>query len=336
LCAAAISGCSDRSTDGATAPAVADPVVVRGEAMYVERIAPPPDAQLEISLINASLADSADAVVASLRIEGVGAPPMPFEMSIDPGKLDPRMSYSLRATLRDGSGRLHFTGDAHHPVVPGEAAPVVIRMKRVTEAGTASTHRSDAVGEAAAPTRSTTSRYRCGDRIVDAEIVDEAVILRYDDVERALPRGRSASGARYAQDGDEFWTRGDGAMLTLGGERADCTISTETTPWEDAAARDVSVRVVGNEPGWLAEIGTGARPSLRLVLDYGERELSFDATTPLDGAAGFRADHDGMVAELRLIEEACEDPMSGERHPLRATLAIDNRTYVGCGRRLVD
>lgn len=334
LCVAAMGGCTDSSTGGASAPKhSADPVVMRGEAMYFERIAPPVNAQLQVSLINASLADSPDAIIATALVDQAGAPPIPFELSVDRSALDPRMRYALRASLRDGDGRLWFTSDENHAIAPDDAKPVSIRMKMV--ANDQSEPDRDAVGEAApAITSPSSTRFRCGDRIVDTTFADEAVSLRYDDVERVLPRARSASGARYAQDGDEFWTRGEGAILTLSGERSDCVASNETTPWEDAKARGVSIRVVGSEPGWLAEIGSGESRNLRLLLDQGERELLFDAIASIDGAAGVRAEHEGVVAELRLFDEACEDPMSGQAFALRAELTVDGKAYSGCGRRL--
>jgi uncharacterized membrane protein len=73
---------------------------------------------------------------------------------------------------------------------------------------------------------------------------------------------------------------------------------------------------------------------MHLMLDYGEREVSFAASTPMRDNAGFRAEGDGVVAELRLVPEPCEDPMSGESFPLRADLDVDGKTYTGCGRRL--
>jgi hypothetical protein len=35
----------------------------------------------------------------------------------------------------------------------------------------------------------------------------------------------------------------------------------------------VAFRAVGQEPGWVAEVDTGERPSMRVSLDHGQRQL---------------------------------------------------------------
>jgi putative lipoprotein len=338
-CSIVLAGCSGPPDASEPAPPASpqDALVIRGEAIYFERIAPPANAQLQVSLIDASLADTAQASVATAMVDNAGPPPIPFQLAAAKGTVDPSRRYSLRASLRDAEGRLWFTSDESHPVTPGDPGPVTIRMKFVAIADAAPASGpagNDQASVTAVANATATTRYRCGDRLLDVEMTDDSVILRYGENEKRLPRARSASGSRYAQDGDEFWSRSGRAMLTLAGEQSDCEASDEVTPWEEAKARGVVVRVVGNEPGWLAEIGAGATPAMHLMLDYGEREVSFAASTPMRDNAGFRAEGDGVVAELRLVPEPCEDPMSGESFPLRADLDVDGKTYTGCGRRL--
>lgn len=332
-----IAGCADSAPDGAAPlPVPSDAVVIRGEAMYFERIATPPDARLDVSLVNRSLADSPDAMVSTTTVVLTGAPPFAFELAVDPAALDPRTHYSVRVSLRDGEDRVWFTGEGNHSAAPGDPAPLTIRMKRVAADDPGPAAESAAGEGAVAPAYPIAARYRCGDRLVDATFTADAVTLGYDGIERQLPIARSASGARYAQDGDEFWSKGDGAMLTLAGERSQCATSDETTPWEEAKARGMTFRATGNEPGWLAEVGSGRTPTMRLLLDHGERELVFDVVRRLKGGAGFQGESDGVVAELRLIEADCVDTMSGESFPVRVELRAGDVDYRGCGRRLAE
>jgi uncharacterized lipoprotein YbaY/uncharacterized membrane protein len=325
-----IAGCSG-PTEPQSTPESPAMVSIRGEAVYRERIAPPAGARLEISLVNTRLADTPDAVVARHVVENVGSPPIPFELAVDPSKLDGRMSYSIAAVLRDVDDKAWFVTDTQNPVVPGQAEPLTLNLIRVGQSPAASVAQVDATASAQAKVR-----YRCGDRIVDAEFADDQAILRYDDEERALPIAMSGSGARYAQDGIEFWSKGNEATLRIGEERSDCAPSDEITPWEAAQARGVRFRAIGNEPGWLVELDAGESPAMTLTLDNGERELAFERTTPIDGANGYRGEHDGTSAELRLTETDCEDPMSGERFPVRAQLRVGDREYTGCGRHLAE
>jgi heat shock protein HslJ len=50
----------------------------------------------------------------------------------------------------------------------------------------------------------------------------ETIELTAGDMTRVLTLERSASGARYSNNGVEFWNKGGEALLTLGGERFTC------------------------------------------------------------------------------------------------------------------
>lgn len=68
--------------------------------------------------------------------------------------------------------------------------------------------------------------YQCGDLAVTATFDGVgAVDLSYAGVPLTLPQVESGSGARYAdQQGNEFWSHGEGATFTLAGqEKRDCT-----------------------------------------------------------------------------------------------------------------
>jgi uncharacterized membrane protein len=90
--------------------------------------------------------------------------------------------------------------------------------------------------------------------------------------------------------------------------------------------------VSGNEPGWYAEVFSGSAPDLRLVLDYGDRDLVLPRSRRTADGMEYRAEADGDSAVLRVTEEPCTDSMIGWTFPLRADLTVNGRQYLGCGR----
>jgi putative lipoprotein len=184
--------------------------------------------------------------------------------------------------------------------------------------------------------------YQCGEQRVEARFAPDGVLLDIGGRQLQLPQTISASGARYGEGDPEFWTHGlIEARLTLNGETFDCTAldGEVRSPWSEARERDVGFRAVGSEPGWHVEVDLGEAPEMRLVLDYGERELTIPRTEPFsdgDGTNGFRGEVDGEAVELAIRREDCTDPMSGEAFDARATLDYQGRNYEACGRYLWD
>ena len=78
-------GCSSASAGG----------TVSGTASYRERMALPPDAVLEVSLQDVSLADAPAVELGSLRIENPGSPPFEFEIAYDPEAIDEQTQWTV-------------------------------------------------------------------------------------------------------------------------------------------------------------------------------------------------------------------------------------------------
>ena len=89
---------------------------VTGTVTYRERIALTPEAVVEVQLLDVSLADASAIQIAIQTIKPKHQVPIPFELIYDPADIDERMTYAVRATIRDG-GRLLFTTDRHYPVL---------------------------------------------------------------------------------------------------------------------------------------------------------------------------------------------------------------------------
>ena len=110
--------------------------IVRGTASYRERIALPPDAVLEVTLEDVSLADAPAREIGSVRLESPGSPPFAFEIAYDPAEIDEHNSYAVRAAIRAG-GELMFTTDSAYPVLTrGAGNEVELQLRRAGGTGT--------------------------------------------------------------------------------------------------------------------------------------------------------------------------------------------------------
>ena len=182
-----------------------------------------------------------------------------------------------------------------------------------------------------------TQRWQCGEVLLDARREGETMHLSFSGRTLALPHVESLTGARFADaGGNAFMQLEDHATLTLAGDDSrDCTISARVSPWNDAAARGIGFRAVGNEPGWFVEVGTGGSPSLHATLDYGDREVIVAKAQPAGlGFTGKAADGTAVVLEIQRTR--CQDGMSGEAFEATARLVVGNKTYRGCGAFLAD
>lgn len=89
-----------------------------------------PEAVVEVKLLDVSVADAAAIVISEQIIKPKHQVPIPFELSYDPADIDERMTYAVRAMIRE-RGRLMFTTDRSYRVLtrgnPGHVDLVLIR-----------------------------------------------------------------------------------------------------------------------------------------------------------------------------------------------------------------
>lgn len=322
---------ADTPVEAASPPAAATPAAppmtqgahaITGTATYRERIAMPPGSALRVQLLDNQLADTPRAIIADATFRDLVGPPFTFSLPYDPVRLRPGGQYGMHASLSGPDGTLWFVSDTRVPVDPARNQPVEIGMVRVSA--------SDA---AAAPT---TSHWQCGESRVGAsfDTAGERLTLSVNGRRLVLPLARSASGARYADDqGNEFWTKGDGGTLSLAGEgKSECARAEGPSPWDAARARGIAFRAVGNEPGWLVEVGRGEAPSLQAQLDFGSRTLDIARATPREDGLGFSGrTANGTQVDLAIERKRCVDDMSGAVFQASAQLATGGKTYRGCG-----
>jgi putative lipoprotein len=104
--------------------------VIEGQVVYRERMMLPPGAAIEVQLQDISKADALATVMATVLLKAEGGPPYPFAIEYDPGRIDPRMRYAIRATISEGDRLLFTTTDYIDPFSGG---PVEVLVRRVAE-----------------------------------------------------------------------------------------------------------------------------------------------------------------------------------------------------------
>jgi membrane-bound inhibitor of C-type lysozyme len=164
-----------------------------------------------------------------------------------------------------------------------------------------------------------------------------SIILRRGTDTRTLPQVRAASGARYQDSVMQFWNKGDRATLECEpGPPVDCREIRSLSLLEDARVRGVTFRGVGNEPGWLLEIG----PDHRLMFEdgYGSRRVVFHSLPPRNDSPPGITIHENTSSAQRLKvtlrRENCADTMSDETYPHTVDIEMDGVKRRGCGRPL--
>jgi putative lipoprotein len=101
--------------------AEAPPAAVTGSALYLARIAAPPEAVFEAVLAEVSRADAPAVTLGRVVLRDAGNPPYAFSIPYDRDAVPPQAVLAVRATLAAG-GRFLFTSDTVNRVEPGAGA----------------------------------------------------------------------------------------------------------------------------------------------------------------------------------------------------------------------
>jgi membrane-bound inhibitor of C-type lysozyme len=164
---------------------------------------------------------------------------------------------------------------------------------------------------------------------------EKAIAIDFHDGTRRLDQTVSASGARYADGVIAFWTKGSTATLERQGAPAvHCEERRADSLREDARVRGVVYRALGNEPGWILEIGPADR--LSWTTNFGQDRHDFERTkvsTMPDGTSVYTAQNDTVTIKALIRAERCVDDGDVE-HDHVATVESGGQTYRGCGTRL--
>lgn len=152
-----------------------------------------------------------------------------------------------------------------------------------------------------------------------------------------LPQVPSASGARYSNGSDTFWSRADEALIETGNDRhAGCRNNRARAIWENAKLNGVDFRALGNEPGWYMEISN--KHDILLVTDYGQRKNRFPSSIiksePDNKTTIYNASSKDDIIEVVIKGDPCRDSMSGEVFSATVSVVVNDKRYTGCGKAL--
>jgi len=139
----------------------------------------------------------------------------------------------------------------------------------------------------------------------------------------------------YEGGGVSVRIAGTEAMLEVDGDQyVGCVEDRRRSIWADARLRGVTVRAVGNEPGWQIEITDGGQ--IHFLFDYGQREALVPTPEPVVNAAARVTVYHAVTSDYDLLVEievlACTDSMSGEEFSRTVTVEFEGRVFYGCGR----
>jgi putative lipoprotein len=164
---------------------------------------------------------------------------------------------------------------------------------------------------------------------------EKAVAIDFHDGTRRLDQAISASGAKYADAVMTFSTKGSTATLERQGTApVQCEERRAASLREDARARGVVYRALGNEPGWVLEVGPASR--LSWTTNWGQDRFDFEqaqATTAPDGATVYTAQQGDVSIRASIKAERCVDDGEVEFDHV-VIVESGGQTLRGCGTRL--
>jgi len=171
-------------------------------------------------------------------------------------------------------------------------------------------------------------QYQCGrlDVTVSHPGKNGLVVLEYLDRQVRLEPAKSASGALFLAPGDpdtRFWSKGERATLSLGGE----TLPECLKP----GAIETSFRAIGTEPFWSARIENGRMQLTRLFGQQQTDDIRLDEVLADHQRRIYKAMLGDDRVEVRIVRQLCEDPMAGAQYPARVRLSLGGETFEGCG-----
>jgi len=259
---------------------------VTGSLTYLQRIALPPGAQVTVEArgLRDVLLDRAALRPGELQV------PYPFALQVPAGA-----RVWLTATIAAEGGPAFTAGPVEIAAGVTAAGEIVMRPGRPAV------------------------RLSCGDRPVTLRDLGGAIEVGTPQGDFLMQPVPAASGARYEAEGDPatwFWSKGDGGMLSVGGEA-----------WPDCVPSPDVYAAQGNEPFW----SFGATGDEAVIVSPAGVEAVGRLLPPIwrDGAVEWETD-DGAI-RVRMEDRLCRDTMTGMPYPERVTLFTAGEVREGCG-----
>ena len=109
-----------------------DEAMVSGAVTYDEDVSLPPDAAVDVWIIDVTPGIVAAAIVAETTIEaGNARPPIPFKLRYDPGRVFPDHDYAIKAVIRSAGETLFEMPNDFRVITKGHPTRVEVWVKKV-------------------------------------------------------------------------------------------------------------------------------------------------------------------------------------------------------------
>lgn len=159
---------------------------------------------------------------------------------------------------------------------------------------------------------------------------DDAAYLYHAYEVYKLPRVISASGARYSDGVNEFWNKGDMAMITIGDK------SYQNCELVNPNERQIKLPAdyfwgLSNDPLWSLTIFNS---EIAVFFDKKNKVYRFPSATLVDSEEGekvYTAQTDDHTVKVLISKQSCYDKKSDQQFPYQLTLFLDGKEYNGCG-----
>jgi putative lipoprotein len=117
LCSALLTGACVQNGGSPIQPPGLAAGKLSGTVTYRQRIALPPGAVVEVSLVDVAKMDAPSRTIGSVRVPTQGRQvPIPFELRYDADRSADPSEYAVQARIEDGRGRLLFITDTRNPL----------------------------------------------------------------------------------------------------------------------------------------------------------------------------------------------------------------------------
>lgn len=301
---------------------------ITGDIYYRERIALPPDARVSVTLENVSRADTPATVVSKTEFVPETQVPIPFSLEYKTSAIDNNHRYALRAQIRSSDNQLLWATVEHYGVLTQDSPKDRVSLQLA---------RADQTSVTSTPAGNTRRlAYECDQLLALVIIGASEAVANLNGEDLQLKQVAAASGARYANERAEFWSKGEEASIMLDGKTyTNCQSKPEQLPWAEAKARGIDFRATGNEPGWLLELDADLQ--IEFVGDYGNYRVITPVPVPdLDSAqrSSYHAVTESHDLLLTIETKPCQDSMSGMQFSQEVRILLDGRAYNGCGKSL--
>lgn len=207
LCAAllALTGCGEQSDSAQNSNDTGENSVERinifGELTYRQRIALPPDASATVTLLDLGQGDAnvEETIVTQIHLSDFKQVPIAFSLTYPSDVIHSGNTYRLRARIRDKQGKLLWR--SHGPIKfdpLDDSKKLTIVMQ-----------------QASSGSQEQTLSYNCDGKTFSVTVTPDTATLQSSNHIVELPAVRSASGAKYSDGDNVFWSKGQEQALVI-------------------------------------------------------------------------------------------------------------------------